>query len=555
MVAAALANSAWFLSSAPAFAAFNLALQDPQREQETILRRFLRANAQTAFGREHGFSDIRTPEQFSQRVPPRDYDDFRPWIDRIQRGEANVLTTQPVRRLIPTSGSTAARKLIPYTASMQRQLNRAIGPWIFDLYRRHPQALLGPSYWSISPLAEDTPAPAQASAVPIGFDDDAAYLGGWREWAINAAMAVPSQLKTLGSISLWRYLTLLLLLRRRDLTLISIWHPSFLELLLETLKDRWRALVSDVSSGKCAIWPDLPELLRRTAIASPDARRADELQRAGTHRPATIWPNLRIISCWAGGHAAHSSASLAARFPGVLIQPKGLLATEGVVSIPLGDLHPLAIRSHYLEFEDDTGRIHGAGELRQDHAYRVLLTTAGGLCRYRLHDLVRVNGRVGRTPSVRFVGKAALISDRMGEKLSEGFVALVLAQLFARHDLKPEFALLAPDVEDGQTRYTLYVRATAPAYFAAALDAALSENPHYAYCRQLGQLYPPRIFQLMGNPYAAYTLRLQQLGQRLGDIKPASLSNLSEWSSYFTGKCQPATSTWPAESALHPSAR
>ena len=113
---AALANSLWWLASRRSYAAFASALQDPDAAQEQALRSFLRKNADTAFGREHGLSEGCTPADFASRVPIRNYDDLRPWIERIQQGETRVLTAEPVRRLVPSSGSTAARKLIPYTA-------------------------------------------------------------------------------------------------------------------------------------------------------------------------------------------------------------------------------------------------------------------------------------------------------------------------------------------------------------------------------------------------------------------------------------------------------
>jgi hypothetical protein len=186
-----------------------------------VLRGYLRASADTAFGRAHGLADVRTPEQFARRVPPRDYDELRPWVERAARGEPNVLTADPVRRLVPTGGSTAGRKLVPYTAGMQAELNRAIGPWVFDLYRRHPGVARGPAYWSVTPAADepaatplgrDSDAAADTpAAVPVGFDDDADYLGGWRRHAVVAAMAVPAGLRTIPSVAAWRYVTLLLL--------------------------------------------------------------------------------------------------------------------------------------------------------------------------------------------------------------------------------------------------------------------------------------------------------------------------------------------------------
>src|SRR5204863_2994 len=82
----------------------------------------------------------------------------------------------------------------------------------------------------------------------------------------------------------------------------------------------------------------------------------------------------------AHGNAAPAAASLSAKLSGLDVQPKGLLATEGVVSIPFQGQHPIAVRSHFYEFEDEqdkSGRIFGAPELKPGRSYRVLITHCG----------------------------------------------------------------------------------------------------------------------------------------------------------------------------------
>lgn len=530
---ATLANAAWWAAGAPSWLAFDAALDDPGRAQEQLLRRLLRRNADAAFGREHGFAEIRSPEQFARRVPPRDYDELRPWVERVRRGEPGVLTAEAVWRLVPTGGSTAARKLIPYTPSMQRELNRAVGPWIGDLFRQHPGAALGPAYWSITPVAGPTTAEPEDSAVPVGFDDDADYLGGWRKRAVAAVMAVPSAVGSIASIDAWRYVTLLMLLRRRYLALISVWHPSFLGLLLSAMRRDWERLTHDVTCGSCVALPELSPSVAAMATPRPRPSRAKELARIGPDDAARTWPDLRVVSCWADGHAAPAAAELARALPGEAVQPKGLLATEGVVSIPYRGRHPLAVRSHFLEFEDAAGHVRLAPDLPPGSTYTVLLTTGGGLYRYRLHDVVRVDGMVGRTPSVRFVGRAGLVSDRMGEKLTERFVGDVLDELIAVEGSRPTFAMLAPDVNPAGCRYVLYVNAPVPADVGTRLDALLARNPQYAYGRRLGQLLDPAVVRARDDAYSAYAERLRQLGQRLGDIKPAALSPLDGWSEFL----------------------
>jgi len=535
MVKAAAANSLWWLAAARDSAAFSAALGDPDAAQEQVLHALLRKNARTAFGREHGFLQIRTPAEFARRVPVRGYDQLRPWIERIRWGEPQVLTSEPVRRLVPTSGSTAARKLIPYTESLHRQLNRAVNPWIFALYREHPRAVRGVSYWAISPVTHNAFPPGGESAVPMGFDDDAAYLGGLRRALVNAAMAVPPELQKIPTIEEWRYVTALLLLRQSNLRLISVWHPSFLLLLLGTMRDNWEQLLSDLSAGTCSVSSRLPASLAARIRFPGDARRARALPAGFPDTLDHVWPKLEVVSCWTHSHAAGAAADLARALGSVALQAKGLVATEGIISIPYAGQHPLAVRSHYLEFEEEGGRVVRASELEEGREYNVILSTAGGLFRYRLDDRIVVDGRLGRTPSIRFVGKTALISDRRGEKLSDGFVAAVFSALFRDDAVPPSFAMLAPEAANGECRYTLYTSADIPDGICARLDLLLSENPHYAYCRRLAQLGAPQVFRVSGDAHAAYGERLRRMGQRLGDIKPVALSALDGWADYLGG--------------------
>lgn len=482
---ALLANSAWALGSLPAWIKFKKSLQHPEETQLSILSNLIRRSATTAFGKAHSFDQIRTYKDFAAVVPIRNYEGLEPWIDRIRRGEKSVLSHDPVQRLVPTSGTSGAAKLIPYTASLQHEFNNAVGPWMVDLFRSDPRLLSGSAYWSISPAIQDDR--SDTSAVPIGFADDSEYLGRIRSTLVNWILTVPASVRLNTNIEQFQKETFSYLKLRSDLRLISIWHPSFLPLLLK-------------------------------------------------HQPADpkqLWPALRLISCWTDAQAAGAAEELARQFPGVRIQPKGLIATEAIISIPFQDHHPLAITSHFLEFLDEGGSPHLAHELHPGKQYSVIITTGGGLWRYRLNDLIRVERFLGKTPSIRFIGKAGNISDLFGEKLSEAFVSQVLERLRQRQLLDGSFAMLAPQ----GNRYVLYARGAPAATALSTLEQELRENPHYAYCRDLGQLAAPALFRIADDcdPHAAVILRHSAQGQRMGDIKPGALSRLVDWDRHFTG--------------------
>ena len=67
----------------------------------------------TAFGRDHDFENIHNYDDFKERVPIRDYEDLRSYIDRITHGEENVLWPGKPEYLAKTSGTTSGVKYIP----------------------------------------------------------------------------------------------------------------------------------------------------------------------------------------------------------------------------------------------------------------------------------------------------------------------------------------------------------------------------------------------------------------------------------------------------------
>src|SRR5439155_14880541 len=135
---ATIANPLWAASNLPAYWRFRRALREPRAAQRKKLHCLLEQNRDTAFGKAHGFDKIKRYEDFTRRVPLADYSGLEPWISRVRHGETNVLTRAPITHLIPTSGLTGARKLIPFGIEFQRDVNAATVPWLLDLARQAP---------------------------------------------------------------------------------------------------------------------------------------------------------------------------------------------------------------------------------------------------------------------------------------------------------------------------------------------------------------------------------------------------------------------------------
>ena len=444
------------------------------------LGKILSDNKYADYGARYAFGEIRSVGDYQKKVPLTVYEDYAPYIERILNKEPDVLTREPVTLLEPTSGSSSARKLIPYTRGLQREFSSAIYKWLWDINRNFPRLKYGRFYFSITPQNGMTGSPQNCltgspqnglTGSPqnglTGFNADDEYIGGILGKFISGRFCVPKSVKSITDMDLFWETTIEYIKKAADLRLVSIWNPTFLLLMLE---------------------------------------------KAGM-RAKDLFPDLEFISCWADGNSAQYAARLQKAFPGVYIQPKGLLATEGVMTIPIEGLGKRLTDSHFFEFIDGNGDIRLVNQLDAGREYEIVLTTSGGLYRYRIGDVVRYNGN----SCFDFVGKAGNVSDYFGEKLNEAHVRGVIS------DVVPGggFSLLVPEAD----RYALYTESDVSA---GAIDAALRENFHYDYCRRLGQLKEARVV-VIKNGAGQYIDNCVKFGMRLGDIKPACLSNRRGW--------------------------
>jgi hypothetical protein len=469
----------------------------------------LSKNKSCEYGQKYDFTNIGSIEEFQQKVPLTDYEDYKPYIEKIKKGKKGILTIEDVLLLEPSSGSTSASKFIPYTLGLKKEFQKGLRPWLYNLYSFHRGIKWGNSYWSITPAA--TKNEYTEGGIPIGFEDDKEYFGALEKKLLDVIFAVPSDAVEADNMETFYYKTALGLLKCRDLTLISVWNPSFLILLLNYMEKNKEKLAKDISvkNGKRAL--EVRRCLNEKAFEK-------------------LWKNLKVISCWSDGNAKPYADKLKEIFPQSALQPKGLLATEGSVSFPMVEAGGavLSIMSHFFEFEAvENSRIFLADELELGKEYAVILTTSGGFYRYRLKDIIQVTGFMGMKPVIKFLGKQDKVSDLFGEKLNELFIKVTMEKMGVDNG----FFMLAPETD----RYVLYIQSE-QVDLAEHLEAALRANFHYDYCRKLGQLKPVKVFLLTGNPEEEYLEECVRRGQRLGDIKPVALHLQGNWDKVFRGE-------------------
>jgi hypothetical protein len=490
-----------------------------QDRQISWLLSCLKRNRMTHYGRLFGFETISSVDGYRARVPLKSYDEIFPWIERIVHGERDILFKGVPVAFEQTGGSSGGSKLIPYSLESLHDFRVAIRPWLANVVAVHGLGR-GCAYLAVSPSARRSE--ALSSTIPLGLHDGA-YLGSDAMHALSELSAVPSWVKEVSCLTDWQLITLYWLVKRHDLEMISVWSPTFFLSLMAALLQRITELEGLLLHGGtfCShrLEPDFMALHRLIAYKKGNNARI-------------LWPYLRFVSCWKDGASKSFFDELKARLPHAVFQAKGLLSTEGVVTIPDAENYPiLAADSGFFEFLDHDGSLLLAHELVKDSVYEVVMTTSGGLYRYRTGDSVFFEDFRSSIPVLRFLGRNGLVSDLVGEKLTDEFVALCLEGVAGFHLLVPCYR---PEPGYVLILDNLY-HELLDTGLADAVEHKLFANPQYAYARQMGQLGKLSLLFVKA-PVEAYINRIVKNGARLGDIKISALRPEQDWVETFLGE-------------------
>jgi hypothetical protein len=491
------------------FAVFETACQNPQATQEELLRRIVAYHADTTFGTDHGFRQVKTVADYRRQVPVAAYERFEPYIRQVMAGKSDALLADPqVLMFALTSGTTAARKHIPITQQYLDDYRRGWNLWGLRAIKKHKQVFLKP----ILQLAGDADEYRSQAGIPCG--NLSGFTAQVQKRVMRWMYVVPPATGKVKDARARTYVAVRFGIQKKLGMLMSA-NPSTLVNLARFMDREKESLIRDVADGTLNAEMDIPADIR-AALANrlkPRKERSAELEtfanRAGALLPRDVWPADRLlVGCWTGGSVRPYLRQLADYYGDAPVRDLGLLASEGRMSIPVEDGTPsgvLDVTTHYFEFipEAEIDRpdptVLGAHEVEADKNYYIVPTTKAGLYRYQISDLVRVTGFFHKTPTIEFLGKGNRFANLTGEKLSEHHVTQAVDRLVQSIPQPLTAYALAPCWDDVQPYYGLFLEeqdARDPGLlrrFLLALDLALGENNiEYEAKRTSGRLGPPR---------------------------------------------------------------
>ena len=495
--------------------AFEEATCHPREVQEAILENILRRQADTDFARDHHFRDIRTSADFQKNIPVAPYEYLEPYIHRVTEGDYRaLLADSKVHMFAMTSGTTATRKFIPVTDQYLADYKRGWNLWGLKVYRDHRQVRLRPIVqWSGDWQEFKTPA-----GIPCG--SVTGLTAAMQMRIIRWLYCVPGCVGKVKDPAAKNYLALRLSMARKVGMIIAA-NPSTLVNLARAGDQEKESLLRDLADGTLSPRFDIPDNIRAALprrIRRKDPERVQFLEeiirRTGTLYPKDVWPSGCIIGNWMGGSVGAYLRHFPTYYGKTPVRDVGLIASEGRMTIPMADGTPsgvLDVTTHYFEFipeeEVDSPQptVLAAHEVQVGKTYFILLTTAYGLYRYHICDVVRCTGFHNGTPLVEFLNKGANFANLTGEKLSEYHVTSAMVDVLRDLDLNLTAYSLAPCWDDAQPYYGLFVErgdllgADQGAKLAQNLERRLlGANIEYAAKRESQRLGPVRL-QLLAN--------------------------------------------------------
>ena len=532
----------------------------PLAAQTELLAKLLRSNADTAIGRQHGFARIAASDRpvadFRRAVPTFDYEDLRAWIERQERTGERCLTEQRPIYYNRTSGTVSKPKNIPVTASGLKRIRAQRRLAAYALNKGAP--VMGGKIFAVTGQAVEGEMPG---GTPYGSMSGLLYRQQSR--LLRSRHVLPYRLAAIEDCNEQHFAMLAYGVAEPHVTCVGTANASTLLRLLKVLNDRAEELLRTVADGAMPNVGANASPQRSVAKRHPQPQRAAQLERRlasnGALSYADLWPALAGVVTWKGGSCGVAIGNLKPSLPEhCAVIELGYIASEvhATVNIDVNrDACLPTLSDTFFEFaERDAWEASSAGgngaaadtltldELQQGHDYYVFVTTADGLYRYAMNDIVRVTGRIRQTPTLAFVQKGQGVTSITGEKLYEGQVLDAASCALAAAGVRWSFFIALANRQCPGYAICLESEVSAAGLDAVAadIDARLQlANIEYASKRRSGRLLPLRLQRLRPGTGDDYRAQRVAAGQRDAQFKYLHLQYADECSYDFAARCLP----------------
>lgn len=468
------------------------ALEHPEEVQEKVLFDILKRNQNTIFGRKHSFDKINSVKDYRERMPIAEYDDFKPYIKKMEKGASNVLLAEDFPRWAQTSGTLTLPKLYPFPAVMTEHFAETLAKIITSVIEEDPSQahiLLGKMLAVVADVANTV-----IAGKPVG------YISGMVSHDIQnmdglSTMVTPP--REILSMKNWeaRWLEMACCASRENVTMAVSTPPVLLSYL--------KKIVSEYSGEL-----DLPEDLTE------------------------IWPHFTLIT-GAGVRMSLYEKQYQKLLGDHIICREFYCATEGFFAYQKDAAEGLVPILDHLFYEfipsnewDEAGQEYHTYEftrllytqVKLNHDYVLVITTPTGLYSYVIGDIVRFVA----PDRMVWVGRIGRESNAAGEKFNEMHMSMLRQSV--ESTLGVEIMNQVAAIKEDPLRYVFAFEFEGNVDVNEAIDTvdkSLREvNYVYDRLRAMNILMRPDIVALQTGAFDRYFQWKQKKKGSLGQVKP-----------------------------------
>ena len=526
----------------------------PMEENEALLRKILRDNKDTEFGRAHNFGSIRTIEDFRRAVPVSNYEDYAPSIERMKNGEENVLTASKVLGYSRTSGSSGVPKYIPATkASLKAYVKytwtRALALGAAELKAQGKPYVPGRGVFL---------SPATNECLPSGLPCSNIAEIGAREYGFAYPYILTVPTKNLFDMHDGDYIYNIyrFALMDEDVNFIFSVFFSINVSQIAYLKKNWQVIVDDIEKGVISDSIEMDPELRKTlsGLIQPMPERAAYLRKQFEQGfDATLfkrlWPHMTVI-CSIGNASFKSAAEyVRSMAEGIPFDYSIYGASEGLVAAcyQLNDTDMQLLTDscfyEFIPFGEPDSHVLTLDQLKKGEKYELLITTQAGLYRYRLKDVLEVKGFRGKCPLISFVYRKGQLFNIAGEKFSEEDARNTIEMLEKAHGVHIDHWLFYQDESVMPNRYALLVETDADLDWEACIDEieGYIGKCNKRYESQRAKAFISRLVVQHQQPgtHDAWAARCVEQGASAAQIKPVHSLDTDVKREFFLSRIAP----------------
>ena len=405
------------------------ASENPYEDNVRLLKKIIKDNKDTFFGKEHDFGTVKSVSDFQKQVPISVYDDFKPLIERTKDGETGLLTSSEILGYSRTSGSSGVPKFIPATKpSLQAYVNytwtRALALGARRLRSEGKRYRPGRGVF-LSPATNET--------LPNGLPCSNIAEIGAREYGRFYPFILSVPTRNLFAVEDGDYVYCVYRFALADPRITFIFSVFFSINVSQTeyLRKNWQRLVDDIETGTVSpeveIRPETRAMIEKKVRPMPE--RAAYLRKQfeqGFDKTLfkRIWPDLTVISGIGNASFRADADYLRTLCDGVYFDFSIYGASEGLIAACReleNDEMQLLTDSCFYEFipiEGDCETPLTLDKVKAGEKYEILITTQAGLYRYKLKDVIEVRGFHNKVPLISFVRRKGQLFNLAGEKFS-----------------------------------------------------------------------------------------------------------------------------------------